>query len=215
MRDLKNLDCLLPKTKKLLVELIDSADFLHKYVMVGGSALAMHLCHRKSDDLDFFTYEDSFDKKEIFDYIRRFETKEIINESNEQIDLLINGVKVTFFNAKWGFLKPIKIERFNLATLEAIAAMKVNTLFLRAKYRDYYDLYCLAKEKMSVRQIFEYSKSVVKGINFKLFCMALTYVEDIEDDNIIHLEPRMKVGKKEIRDFFEKLIKQEEVGRKR
>jgi predicted nucleotidyltransferase component of viral defense system len=183
--------------------------------MVGGSALAMHLCHRKSDDLDFFTYEDSFDKKEIFDYIRRFETKEIINESNEQIDLLINGVKVTFFNAKWGFLKPIKIERFNLATLEAIAAMKVNTLFLRAKYRDYYDLYCLAKEKMSVRQIFEYSKSVVKGINFKLFCMALTYVEDIEDDNIIHLEPRMKVGKKEIRDFFEKLIKQEEVGRKR
>lgn len=206
---------MLPKTKKLLVELIDSADFLHKYVMVGGSALAMHLCHRKSDDLDFFTYEDSFDKKEIFDYIRRFETKEIINESNEQIDLLINGVKVTFFNAKWGFLKPIKIERFNLATLEAIAAMKVNTLFLRAKYRDYYDLYCLAKEKMSVRQIFEYSKSVVKGINFKLFCMALTYVEDIEDDNIIHLEPRMKVGKKEIRDFFEKLIKQEEVGRKR
>lgn len=206
---------MLPKTKKLLVELIDSADFLHKYVMVGGSALAMHLCHRKSDDLDFFTYEDSFDKKEIFDYIRRFETKEIINESNEQIDLLINGVKVTFFNAKWGFLKPKKIERFNLATLEAIAAMKVNTLFLRAKYRDYYDLYCLAKEKMSVRQIFEYSKSVVKGINFKLFCMALTYVEDIEDDNIIHLEPRMKVGKKEIRDFFEKLIKQEEVGRKR
>lgn len=206
---------MLPKTKKLLVELIDSADFLHKYVMVGGSALAMHLCHRQSDDLDFFTYEDSFDKKEIFDYIRRFETKEIINESNEQIDLLINGVKVTFFNAKWGFLKPKKIERFNLATLEAIAAMKVNTLFLRAKYRDYYDLYCLAKEKMSVRQIFEYSKSVVKGINFKLFCMALTYVEDIEDDNIIHLEPRMKVGKKEIRDFFEKLIKQEEVGRKR
>ena len=41
-------------------------------------------------------------------------------------------------------LNPEKIfleaEAFNLASLEAIAAMKINVLFLRAKYRDYYDL---------------------------------------------------------------------------
>jgi len=101
MQDLKNLNCLLPKTKDLLLRLIDSCDFLDKYVLVGGSALTLHLCHRKSEDLDFFTYEDSFDKKEIFEYIKQFKNKEILNQTDEQIDLLLDGVKVTFFNAKW------------------------------------------------------------------------------------------------------------------
>jgi len=62
MQDLKNLNCLLPKTKKLLLQLIDSCDFLEKYV-------------------------------------------------------LLDGVKVTFFNANWSFLKPSKIDRFNIELL--------------------------------------------------------------------------------------------------
>ena len=53
--------------------MIESCDFLDKYVLVGGSALAMYICHRKSEDLDFFTYENSFDKKEIYDFLKHFE----------------------------------------------------------------------------------------------------------------------------------------------
>ena len=53
MLDLKNSDYLLPETRKLLAELIASATFLEKYVLVGGTALSLHLCHRKSEDLDF------------------------------------------------------------------------------------------------------------------------------------------------------------------
>ena len=41
MQDLKNLNNLLPKTKTLLLELIDNCPFLHKYVLVGGSALSI------------------------------------------------------------------------------------------------------------------------------------------------------------------------------
>jgi predicted nucleotidyltransferase component of viral defense system len=77
MKDLKNLNCLLPDTKELLLELIDHCSFLQKYVLVGGSALTLHICHRKSEDLDFFTYGDNFDKNEIIKYIAKFETKEI------------------------------------------------------------------------------------------------------------------------------------------
>ena len=65
MQDLKNLECLLPNTQTLLLKMIDKCKFLQKYVLVGGSALALYLCHRKSEDLDFFTYADSFDRKEI------------------------------------------------------------------------------------------------------------------------------------------------------
>ncbi len=207
MHDLKNLECLLPSTEALLLKMLKGCSFLHKYVLVGDSALSMHLCHRKSEDLDFFTYEDSFDKSEIFNYIKAFENKEILNQTDEQIDLLLDGVKVTFFNAKWSFLRPRKIETFNLSSVESIAAMKVNVLFLRAKYRDYYDLYFLVKKSMSLKKVFECSLNVLEGINFKLFTVAILYTEDIEDDNIRYLDPIEVLSKEKIRDFFENKLK--------
>ncbi|MFA5455709.1 MAG: nucleotidyl transferase AbiEii/AbiGii toxin family protein [Sulfurimonas sp.] len=206
MKDLKNLNCLLPKTKEVLIEFIEKCSFLDKYVLVGGSALTLHICHRKSEDLDFFTYNNDFDRQEILEFIKNFKTKEIINQTDEQIDLLLNGVKVTFFAACWSFLKPQKIERFNLASIEQIAAMKVNVLFLRAKYRDYYDLYFLAKKCMSLKNIFKVSENIVEGATFKLFAVALVYIDDIEDDNIDYLEPSEKIRKEEIRDFFQKRL---------
>lgn len=206
MQDLKNLDCLLPKTREVLEKIITSCSFLDKFVLVGGSALTLHLCHRKSEDLDFFTYEDYFSKKEILNFIRVFEKKEIINQTNEQIDVLLDGVKVTFFNAGWSFLRPLGDPSFQVATIEQIAAMKVNVLFLRAKYRDYYDLYYLAKEKMSLKEIFNAGRNIIEGVTYKLFVTALLYVDDIEDDDISYLEPKEKLTKARIRDFFEKRV---------
>ncbi|MBS3779626.1 MAG: nucleotidyl transferase AbiEii/AbiGii toxin family protein [Desulfovermiculus sp.] len=204
MKNLPDVTCLAPKAGTLLRELVASCPFLDRSVLVGGSALAMHLKHRQSEDLDFFTYaEGNFSKKIIRNYIKRFQQKEILNETDDQIDLLINGVKVTFFDAKWSFLRPSQVDKFNLASLEAIAAMKVNVLFLRATYRDYYDLYFLAQE-LGVRKIFDVSKDVVPGLTYKLFCTALLYIDDIADEHISHLKPKENISKKEIRSFLEK-----------
>ena len=205
MQDLKNLNYLLPKTKKLLIKLDKQCPFLSKYVLVGGSALALHMEHRKSEDLDFFTYEDSFDKKEIFQYLQKFQKSEILNQTNEQIDVLLDGVKVTFFNAKWSFLKPKKIENFNLSSLKSICTMKVNVIFLRAKYRDYYDLYFLVKH-FGIDSVFKYGLQILEGLTYKLFVVSLLYIDDIEDDDIDYLEPTKKISKEKIRDFFQNEI---------
>jgi len=207
MHDLKNLNCLLPDTQKLLLKLLDTCDFLSDYVLVGGSALTLHLCHRKSEDLDFFTYEDRFDREKIIKYLEHFEKKEILNQTDEQTDLLLDGVKVTFFNAKWSFLKPSNKDKFHLASIESIAAMKVNVLFLRAKFRDYYDLYFLVKNVMGIRTMYQHSLKILEGINFKLFAVALVYVDDIEDDDIGYLDPVEKLDKIKIRDFFQERLK--------
>ncbi len=203
MSELKNLECLLPDTRNLLQKIVNECSFLDKYVLVGGSALALHLCHRQSEDLDFFTYDEGFDMGEILGFLHKFDNVEIISQSDRQIDVLIDGVKVTFFDARWSFLKPFEITRFNLASIESIAAMKVNTLFLRAKYRDYYDLYYISKEQMSLRDIFEKSRWVIEGITFKLFSASLLYIDDIEDDTIAHLYPKEQITKEQIRDFFQ------------
>jgi len=201
MKDLKNLNFLLPNTQKVLKDLIKE-NYLSNFVLVGGSALALHIKHRKSEDLDFFTYKkDIFEDKKIKHIIKKCKGK-IVNISDEQIDALVDGVKVTFFDAKWDFLKPKNLRNFNLATLEELAIMKTNVLFLRAKYRDYYDLYFLVK-KLGVKKIFEISKNIIDGINFKLFAAALIYIDDIEDENINYLEPIEKISLKEISKFFE------------
>jgi hypothetical protein len=128
---------LLDNTRQVLNQLIDTAPFLYRYCLVGGSALSLYLCHRKSEDLDFFTYGETFDRQEILNYIRHFERHEVLNDNNDQLDLLLNRVKITFFNAKWNFLKPKKPSQLNIASLKSIAAMKTNNFFVRAKYRDY------------------------------------------------------------------------------
>ena len=207
MIEKKNFECLLPETVSVLNIFIKQAPFLSNYLLVGGSALALHLCHRKSEDLDFFTFSDSYNKQEIINFLKNFKTNEIINETKDQIDLLCDGIKVTFFNAKWEFLKPPVIEKFNIASIESIAAMKINVLFLRAKYRDYYDIYFIAKEKMSLNDIFQHAKKIIEGITYKLFCIALTYVDDLEDDSIAHLDPIINISKEEIRTFFEDKIR--------
>ena len=206
MEDLPDVTCLAPKAGSLLSEFVASCPFLDRYVLEGGSALAMHLKHRQSEDLDFFTYEEGhFSKNIIRNYIARFKQKEILNETDEQIDLLVNGVKVTFFDAKWNFLLPAQVKKFNLASIGSIAAMKVNVLFLRATYRDYYDLYFLAHQ-LGVRRIFELSKDVVPGLTYKLFCTAILYIDDIADEHISHLKPQENISKKDIQSFLEKGI---------
>lgn len=84
--------------------------------------------------------------------------------------------------------------------------MKVNVLFLIAKYRDYYDIYCLVNECLSLKEIFEVSINIVEGVTFKLFAVALVYIDDIEDDNIDYLEPSIQISKEEIRDFFQRRL---------
>ena len=118
---------------------------------------------------------------------------------------MLNGVKVTFFDAQWEFFRPARVETVNIASLEAIAAMKVNVLFLRATYRDYYDLYFLS-QVMGLPKIFELAHNVIPGLTYKLFCTALVYIDDITDDTIAHLSPAEQISKHAIRAYFEKQI---------
>lgn len=62
-----------------------------------------------------------------------------INLSPIQANFMVDGVKLTFFAKTWQELQNRKqiFENFWIAELPILAVMKVNTLFLRAKYRDY------------------------------------------------------------------------------
>lgn len=203
-------------TREVFVKLSNSElNFLDNFVLVGGSAMAIRLGHRQSEDLDFFTYRDWFDKNEIFKTLNIFKDKEILSKGKEQIDLKCNGVKISFTNISsntgWQFLNPSvenKIGLIHIATLDQLSAMKTHVLFLRSAFRDYYDLYVLAKYHMDIEKIYNNAEKMIPGITFRLFTTALIYVKDIKDENIDYLKPKYNVNKEEIASFFESKIKE-------
>lgn len=207
---MKKLESLQPNTKEVLLQL-SNLQIMQSYVFVGGSALAIYLNHRLSEDLDFFSTKKELDTPSILEQIKTLKIKDvvIINSSKIQLDLFINKVKVTFFANNWVELnkREVLVKNIFIAPPSILAVMKVNTLFLRAKYRDYYDLYVINKELYTLEELFNLSKKILPGITIKLFQNALIFISDIEDDSIKHLKPKYKISIKSIATHFEHNIR--------
>lgn len=207
---MNNLKSLLPNTKEVLLHL-SKLQMMQSYTFVGGSALSVYLNHRLSEDLDFFSADKELDTTKILKEINllNFNEIRIINSSKIQLDLFLNNVKVTFFANNWKELnkKELLVGNIYIPPVFLLTAMKINTLFMRAKYRDYYDLYVINKELYTLKEIFGFSKKLLPGVTVKLFQNALIFIGDIEDDSIKHLKPKYKVTIKKIADHFEHNIR--------
>ena len=131
-----------------------------------------------------------------------------MNLTERQADFVIEGVKVTFFANGWTELRRREQIEGNLfiTELQTLAVMKVNTLFLRAKYRDYYDLFIISQECFSLEELFEFTKERMNNLNKTLFQRALIFTEDITDESIQHLRPKQQVSLSDIASHFQQQI---------
>lgn len=206
---IKNLSSLAKNTKEVLTSLSELKE-LQGFTFVGGSALSIYLDHRLSEDLDFFSWKDELDSEALLTNIKkRFAaTLKIESISKKQLNLQIAGVRVDFFANGWAELKnnePL-LNNISIAPLKLLTSMKLNTLFLRAKFRDYYDLYVINKGKYTIEEMYNIIKEYMPEINKKLFQMAIVFTKDIEEDNIRHLKPKYSVNLDKISKHFEKEV---------
>ncbi|MFN0213205.1 MAG: nucleotidyl transferase AbiEii/AbiGii toxin family protein [Saprospiraceae bacterium] len=208
----KNCDFLLPITKEVLLDLAN-CPFLEQFALVGGSGLALYLQHRLSEDLDFFSWEKEVNTLEILEALNHVfgSDYQILQQTEKQLDLSIKGVKTTFF-AKG---KPLSAEaryllqgKAYVAHLDVITQMKLGTIFQRAKYRDYYDLYVLSRETYSIQELYELAVIYIQAITPRLFQMAVTYTTDVQDESTDYLQLKYNIGKKEIGLWFEEAVKE-------
>lgn len=202
---------LTPQTAVVLTSLSQIPE-LQNFTLIGGSALSILLKHRLSEDLDFFTWFERLQNTSIDSLIKQISKEykvKILNTYSDGIDVLFDKVKVTFFANSWENLKERELLYKNsfIGTLELLTAMKVNTLSLRAKFRDYYDLFVITKDIFGVEKIFDISMKYIPGMTKKIFSMQLPYIEDIDDERIEHLNPKYKVTLDEMRIYFEEELK--------
>ena len=180
-----------------------------QFYLAGGTALALQIGHRMSDDFDLFSEKDiPAELLEKVEKIFKESTIDIITNHSEQLSLIIDQTKVDF--VKYPFpliLNLIEYEEVKIIKISEIAATKAYTIGRRATYKDYIDLYFILSEKhSSLPEIIKISKEKFKEhFDPKLFLEQLVYLEDIQEEPIQFL--KKKVGKKELEDFFQEEIK--------
>jgi hypothetical protein len=156
--------------------------FKRSFYMVGGTAVALHLGHRRSIDFDLFSFT-QLNKSRIKGKLLQIPFKQIpIFEDSDQLHLLINDVKITFFSYPYPLLHPISVgSNLTIPTLLSLAAMKAFALGRRAKWKDYVDLYFILHDYYTIKEICsEADKIFSQQFSEKLFRQQLAFHKDID-----------------------------------
>jgi len=156
--------------------------FQRSFYMVGGTAIALHLGHRRSIDFDLFTFS-QLNKTRIKSKLLKIPFRQVpIFEDFDQLHLLINNVKITFFSYPWSVLHPVKVNTtITIPSLLSLAAMKAFALGRRAKWKDYVDLYFILRDHYSIAEIgLEAEKIFNQQFSSKLFRQQLAFHKDID-----------------------------------
>ena len=164
-----------------LLKKLQELPLLDNTRLVGGTALALQIGHRKSIDLDFFG-EFNFEIQELIDEIKEFAELTILSESKNIHVYSINGIKVDFVNYKYPWLDKAVIEDgVVLADIKDIAAMTISAIIGRGTKKDFIDIAFLL-QKFSLAEILDFYTSKYKDGSVFMALKSLTYFDDAEND---------------------------------
>jgi hypothetical protein len=156
--------------------------FQRSFYLVGGTAVALHIGHRRSIDFDLFTHT-QLNKTRIKARLLHIPFRQIpVFEDSDQLHLLINSVKLTFFSYPYSILHPVTVgSTFTIPSLLSLAAMKAFALGRRAKWKDYVDLYFILHDYFTIQEISkEAGKIFTQQFSEKLFRQQLAFHKDID-----------------------------------
>jgi predicted nucleotidyltransferase component of viral defense system len=213
----------LTKHTEKVFRAVSNLSCLRDYTLIGGTALSLQINKRKSEDLDFCIWSKNLKndnpavnwtaiEKEL-ESSGKIESRDILGF--DQVNFIINGVRITFL-AKQKNLSPVKkpvivLNNISAADIVAIGAMKIELILRRSNFRDYYDIYSILREGVSLNQIVnlasKYSNHLLKkrdalsflsnGNNFK------------KDKNFSLLEPVYDIDQKGIEEYIKSAILKE------
>ena len=149
--------------------------------LVGGTALALQLGHRKSIDLDLFGTMEA-DQLEIREALEDSHRISVVKESKNIHIYLVDGVKVDFVNYRYSWIDEAVIDSdITLASVKDIAAMKIAAVIGRGTKKDFIDIDMLLRS-FSLQELLElYMQKYPDGSLF-IAMKSLAYFEDAESD---------------------------------
>ena len=202
-----------------IIEKVATVEKIKPYILCGGTALAMQIGHRKSEDLDFMMWRKSKTEKPEVDWTAiEKELKEKIGEIEsfnmlgfDQVEFVVTGVKFSFYvsNNYCPVSEPVPyLGNIRLADVDSIMAMKMEVMLRRMKLRDYYDIYAMLKEGCDISKGIEaalkYSQHKLSSKNIVVMLLSNRFTPD---QNFEQLEPKYDLTKEQMREYILQKLK--------
>ena len=209
---------LAPHTGKLF-DKVAAMQCIKPYFLVGGTALALQLHTRLSEDLDFMYLKSKKTQDQEVDWVsieKELKTIGTIEARDiwdfNHVEFVVSGVKISFYVS--GKSSPI-ISSVNLsgnlklADIEAIGAMKMEVMLRRSNFRDYYDIYAILQHDVNFKKLVDLALSYSGHIlTTKNLLAILTDSSRFHiDSGFEQLNPLYKVTPADIEAYLKKLSK--------
>jgi predicted nucleotidyltransferase component of viral defense system len=191
-------------TFQLLKDLFGK-DYLSNFALAGGTSLALQTGHRKSIDIDLFSFE-QVDMHEISLYLENdFQNIVIRKTTPVFIFCIINEIKSDFVkHSTHKLINPCFTENgIRFYSKEDIAAMKMNAICGRGTKKDFYDIHTLL-QTYSLQDILHFYDTKFRSDNSWMALRSLQYFADAdnsEEPELVHQFPTWEEIKESIKSI--------------
>jgi len=164
------------------LELLSDPSRKRRLHLGGGTAIALHLGHRRSVDLDWFAPEPIGDPARLAASLRREKVPFVTTSMAEgTLHGEVCGVATSFLDYPYPRLDPLlrAKEGFRLASLGDLGCMKLSAIVDRGAKKDFVDVYALLTKRSLVDWLALYSRRFHAADPGHVL-VALAYFDDAE-----------------------------------
>ena len=164
---------------------LERVSAIRNFYRADGTGLALHVGHRRSMDLDFFSRE-PFDPDAILGKVETVERLRVLVKDVETLHLTIGETKVSFLGYWYPLLFPCEaLFEVKVADPRDIACMKISAIAGHGTKRDFIDLYAVSKHH-GLEQLLAWFKAKYARANYSTvhILKSLTYFEEAEKDPV-------------------------------
>ena len=164
-----------------LLKQIQSNPHFRETRLVGGTALALQIGHRKSIDLDIFG-NIKLEPLELTQELQTYGTISMRSSSQRIHRLVLRGVQLDIIQYDYPWLDvPVVADGVRLASVRDIAAMKLAAITNRGTKKDFVDLAFLL-DRLDLPQMLDLYKQKFKDGESFMVLKSLAFFGDAEED---------------------------------
>ena len=168
----------------------------------GGTAVAVHLAHRMSRDLDFFFHHESIDLDELARRLSGTGPFAVTERAPGTLNGVFSATRVQFLHADQvrpqRLLEPTQpFAGLEIAQISDLLAMKLNVIGDRGELRDYFDLMTIEQRSgrtadEGLALFLERCQPEFPGPAVDHIMLGLGYFEDVDPDDTLPV-PRQQI----------------------
>ncbi len=165
-----------------LIKSLQSRDYLKGFNLVGGTALALYLEHRRSIDIDLFSNFD-FDVATTIELIQQDFSLQIYQTARNTIKGSIENINVDIIAHKYPLLnKPTEIDGIRLLSEPDIIAMKLNAISVSGqRSKDFIDIFfAMENDRYLIADMLKFYQTKYNQSGEMHVLKSLIYFDDVD-----------------------------------